>query len=164
MSSLIATQHVITRNSEWLLIILCDKFHNYILRKTAFLRNKLLIRSNHHSSFEIRFRLTRNRTNLILEMSSIQMKNMTIRAFRWLVFLAFRMLFDNSSITRIIDLFWWVSRVIWWFWRNSFETFIKVDESQKCLNFFQMRELFSFDDCFDFFEIHFNIISIYYYV
>jgi hypothetical protein len=119
MFSLIAIRHVIARNSEWLLIILCRKFHNYILRETAFSRNKLLIWSNHHSFSETKLRLTRNRTNLILEMSSILMKNMTARALQWLVSSTSRMLFDNSSITKIIDLFWWVSRVIWRFWRNS---------------------------------------------
>jgi hypothetical protein len=40
------------------------------------------------------------------------------------------------------------------------ESFIKLDETQKCLYFFQVREFFSFDYDSDFFEIHLDIIAI----
>ncbi len=39
------------------------------------------------------------------------------------------------------------------------KSFIKIDESQKCLNLFQMSRFFSFDYCFRFFKIHFDFIS-----
>ncbi len=40
------------------------------------------------------------------------------------------------------------------------ESFIKIDETQKCLYFFQMREFSSFHYDFDFFRIHFNVVAI----
>jgi hypothetical protein len=44
------------------------------------------------------------------------------------------------------------------------ESFIKIDEAQKCLYFFQMSEFFSFHDDFDLFRIHFDFIAIDYHV
>ncbi len=40
------------------------------------------------------------------------------------------------------------------------ESFIKIDETRKCLYFFQMRKFSSFDYDFNFFEIHLDIIAI----
>ncbi len=160
MIQLIAIQHVTVQNNEWSLIILCHKFRNCTQLKTAFSKNKLLIWSDHHFIFEIKSRLTHNQTSLISEMSLIQIKSMIKRESLSRVSLVRQMSSDNLLFTRINDSFWSISLKIWRFWKNSYETSIKVDKFQKCLHFFQMCEFSSFDYCSDLFRIHLDIIAI----
>jgi hypothetical protein len=119
MFSLIVIQRVIVQNNEWLLIVLCHKFHNWTRRRTTSSKSKLLIWSDHHSLFEIKFRLIRNLTNLILKKFLIRVRSMTRSISLWLVSSIHQMLFDSSLIMKIVDFFWWISREIKRFWRNS---------------------------------------------